>query len=87
MSESVQEQLIAAFKTLLEGTTGWYAPSVVQRAPGFDGSCLDVSQTTIYTIVPVRVEVKPLTSSLGMDARLLFDSRCCTSAAGAPSSG
>lgn len=73
MAESVQEQLVSAFQTLLEATTGWYPPSVVQRAPGFTDECLDIGQTTIYTVVPNRVEATPLNSLLGIDAHLLVD--------------
>lgn len=73
MAESVHEQIIAAFKTHLEGTTGWYPPALVQRAPGFDSDCLDDASPTIYTLVPVRVERSILTSSLGIRANLVTD--------------
>jgi hypothetical protein len=73
VAEALHEQIIAAFKTLLEGTSGWYPPSRVIRAPAFYAGCLDASLSTIYTLVPVRVESMPLTSALGIRANLIVD--------------
>jgi hypothetical protein len=79
VSEAIHEQLVAAAQTLLQGIVGdggvtyWYTPDRVLRAPAFHAGCLDESLTTIYTMVPVRVDARPITSSLGMDARLTVD--------------
>ena len=61
MAEARHEQIIVALKAALAGivadggTTYWYTPDRVLRAPAFSQMCLDSSLDTIYVLSPVDV--------------------------------
>lgn len=65
MADAKAEQIADAMRTLLaaitgdSGTTYWYTPSAVVRAPGLTSECLDTSKgspSTIYVLSPGEEE-------------------------------